>query len=250
MGKEKAKKEKMENDKKLRIENQRKAEAKKQRKERERELKIADEEQQKILKEKWYQQEREKSDKKPKTIKEFKKLNDIPNPEEKDDFDTLKKKQNFEHQQVLKQRWVEYEDDKKFYKNAKKQEGASKKKEETQNLTRDEVIEVSKDEKVIETNVISSIEPQKVKPIIPEANDTSMEVRDELDDMTEETIEKDNEIQLTPQEKTPEPPVSEAIQKTLESETVSVREETMDTVDNKMDIQEREKQKIIQKQNE
>merc|ERR1711899_404714 len=155
--KEKAKKEKLENDEKRRIENQRKADAKKERKERERELKLADEEQQKILKEKWYQQEKEKSDKKPKTIKEFKKLNDITNPEEKDEFDTLKKKQTSEHQQVLKQRWVEYEDDKKFYKNAKKQEKASKNKEEIQNLTRDEVIEVSKDAKVIEKNVISSI---------------------------------------------------------------------------------------------
>merc|ERR1712038_2232056 len=182
--KEKAKKEKLENNEKRRLENQRKADAKKEQKERERELKLADEEQQKILKEKWYQQEKEKSDKKPKTIKEFKKLNDITNPEEKDEFDTLKKKQTSEHQQVLKQRWVEYEDDKKFYKNAKKQEKASKNKEELQNLTRDEVIEVSKGAKVIETNEISSFKPQIVEPIIPEANDTSLEVRDGLDDMT------------------------------------------------------------------
>merc|ERR1712223_201973 len=111
-------------------------------------------------------------------------------------------------------------------------------------MTRDEVIEVSKDKNVIETNEISSFQPKKVEPIIPEANDTSMEVRDELDDMTEETIEKDDEIQLTPQEKTPEPPVSETLQKAVESETVWVKEETMDTVDNKMDIQEREKQKL------
>merc|ERR1712223_971701 len=164
MGKEKAKKKKLENEEKRRIENQRKAEAKKEKKERERELKLADEEQQKILKEKWYQQDREKSDKKPKTIKEFKKLNNITNQEEKDEFDTLKKKQTSEHQQVLKQRWVEYEDDKKFYKNAKKQEKASKNKEELQNLTRDEVIGVSKDKKLTETNEISSFDPQKVEP--------------------------------------------------------------------------------------
>merc|ERR1712025_1077132 len=107
-------------------------------KERERELKLADEGQQKVLKEKWYQQEKEKSDEKPKTIKEFKKLTNITNPEEKDEFDTLKRKQNSERQQVLKQRWVEYEDDKKFYKNAKKQEGDSKKKLKTQNLKRNE----------------------------------------------------------------------------------------------------------------
>merc|ERR1712154_709159 len=63
--KEKAKKEKLKNEEKRRLENQRKAEAKKEMNEREKELKLADDEQQKILKEKWYQQEKEKSDKKP-----------------------------------------------------------------------------------------------------------------------------------------------------------------------------------------
>merc|ERR1712062_540919 len=129
--KEKAKQEKLENDKKRLLENQRKEQVKKEKKERERELKLEDAEQQKVLKEKWYQQENEKIDKEPKTIKELRIVNKATKTKEEEDLDDAKRKQISDHQQVLKQRWIEYDEDKKFYNKAKKQKLDCKKDKKT-----------------------------------------------------------------------------------------------------------------------
>merc|ERR1712226_407975 len=119
--KEKLRKEKLENKEKQKLENQRKTEAKREKKERERRLKLAELENQQILKEKWQQQENSKIDHTPKIINELNNKEDA-SPKEKDDADTMKKKQISDHQQVLKQRWIEIEEEEKFYKQTKKQE--------------------------------------------------------------------------------------------------------------------------------
>merc|ERR1712136_374115 len=238
--KEKAKQEKLENDKKRRLENQRKEQAKEEKKERERELKLEDAEQQKILKEKWYQQENEKIDKEPKTFNELRKIDKATKTKEEDDLDDAKRKQISDHQQVLKQRWIEYDEDNKFYKKAKKQKLDCKKDSKSDKVAKDKINEIPSKEKEKETIIEPQIELDQEDIIISGVNDTSMDEIHECDNV-KESSECEDAIQLIPQENVPTTPVPD---KLVQKEDI----DATDTADKDFDIQAKENLKLLQKE--
>jgi len=215
-------------------------------------LKLADLENQQILKEKWHQQENSKVDHTPKIINKLKNIED-GSPKVKDDADTIKRKQASDHQQVLKQRWIENEEEEKFYKQAKEQELCKSKYdvEATENSP------ITKETKLEKTKVRhDTCSAQHIEEDINATDvvDTSLQVLDVGCVMKKSNIGEE-EKHIKAQEETPDPLVFEVLQQIPHEDDQKIVEGELEgrknTKDNDMDTRERDIEiKLLQKEKE
>merc|ERR1712156_976659 len=91
------------------------------------------------------------------------------------DLDDARRKQISDHQQVLKQRWIEYDEDNKFYKKAKKQKLDCKKDSKSDKVVKDKINEIPLIENEKETIIEPQMELDQEDIITSGVNDTSMD---------------------------------------------------------------------------
>merc|ERR1711902_260970 len=141
-----------------------------------------------------------------------------------------------------KQRWIEYDEDDKFYKKAKKQKLDCKKDNKSDKVAKDKINEIPLKENEKETIIEPEMELDQEDIITSGVNDTSMDEIDEFDNV-KESSEFEDAIQLIPQENVPTTTVPD---KSVQKEDIDAN----DTEDNDFDIQEKENLKLLQKETE
>ena len=198
--KEKEKQGKLQKEEKKKLEKQRKLEAKKYKEAKDKEMQLSNKEQQKILKEKWNVQEQERNKNEIEINKLIQEENVSKKTEGKEKLQ-LKNKQISEHQQELKKRWVEYEEEENFHKQAKSKEELKGKLDQKESTKRqkDESKKHIQEQIGIEKTETSINQSTKEICSIPKNNDVPEIKISETEDSID-GLEKDDDRELVTDE--------------------------------------------------